>query len=161
MQRSLESRTQRLDHLLARLNAQRPQARLARADERLQMLRQRLQRYLGDKRERDSSRLANARSRLLAQHPLALLGRAGERAETARERLRRSLHVDIERRSARLGELARTLHAVSPLATLDRGYAILLAADGGVVRSVTQAPPGAALRARVADGVLDLRVDGT
>jgi exodeoxyribonuclease VII large subunit len=161
MQRSLESRTQRLDHLLARLNAQRPQARLARADERLQMLRQRLQRYLGDKRERDSSRLANARSRLLAQHPLALLGRAGERAETARERLRRSLHVDIERRSARLGELARTLHAVSPLATLDRGYAILLAADGRVVRSVTQAPPGAALRARVADGVLDLRVDGT
>jgi exodeoxyribonuclease VII large subunit len=161
MQRSLDSRTQRLDHLLARLNAQRPQARLARADERLQMLRQRLQRYLGDKRERDSSRLANARSRLLAQHPLALLGRAGERAETARERLRRSLHVDIERRSARLGELARTLHAVSPLATLDRGYAILLAADGRVVRSVTQAPPGAALRARVADGVLDLRVDGT
>jgi exodeoxyribonuclease VII large subunit len=161
MQRSLESRTQRLDHLLARLNAQRPQARLARADERLQMLRQRLQRYLGDKRERDSSRLANARSRLLAQHPLALLGRAGERAETARERLRRNLHVDIERRSARLGELARTLHAVSPLATLDRGYAILLAADGRVVRSVTQAPPGAALRARVADGVLDLRVDGT
>jgi exodeoxyribonuclease VII large subunit len=124
------------------------------------MLRQRLQRYLGDKRERDSSRLANARSRLLAQHPLALLGRAGERAETARERLRRNLHVDIERRSARLGELARTLHAVSPLATLDRGYAILLAPDGRVVRSVAQASPDTVLRARLADGELRVTVDG-
>ena len=113
--RGLESRTQRLDHLLARINAQRPQARLARADERLHMLHRRL-------------------------------------ADRARG--------GIERRASRLGELARTLHAVSPLATLDRGYAILFERESGrVVRSVTQATPGAPLRARVADGEIDLRVE--
>ena len=113
--RGLESRTQRLDHLLARINAQSPQARLARADERLHMLHRRL-------------------------------------ADRARG--------GIERRASRLGELARTLHAVSPLATLDRGYAILFERGSGrVVRSVTQATPGAPLRARVADGEIDLRVE--
>jgi exodeoxyribonuclease VII large subunit len=115
LRRGLESRTQRLDHLLARINAQSPQARLARADERLHMLHRRL-------------------------------------ADRARG--------GIERRASRLGELARTLHAVSPLATLDRGYAILFERGlGRVVRSVTQATPGAPLRARVADGEIDLRVE--
>lgn len=115
LRRGLETRAQRLDHLLARINAQRPQMRLARADERLHMLHRRL-------------------------------------ADRARS--------GIERRASRLGELVRTLHAVSPLATLDRGYAILFErASGGVVRSVTQATPGAQLRARVADGEIDLRVE--
>ena len=115
LRRGLETRAQRLDHLLARINAQRPQMRLARADERLHMLHRRL-------------------------------------AERARG--------GIERRASRLGELVRTLHAVSPLATLDRGYAILFEREsGGVVRSVTQAAPGAQLRARVADGEIDLRVE--
>ncbi|WP_395683679.1 exodeoxyribonuclease VII large subunit [Dokdonella sp.] len=159
LQRGLESRAQHLDHLLARLNAQRPQARLARADERLQMLRQRLQRRLDESRERGTARLGHARTRLLAQHPLALLARAGERADAARERLRRGVQVGVERRNARLGELARTLHAVSPLATLDRGYAILLERESAtVVRSIAQAPAGTALRARLADGELALTV---
>jgi len=162
MQRSLESRTQRLDHLLARLNAQRPQARLARADERLQALRQRFVHRFDASLERALARSHHARARLLAQHPVALLARITERAQTARERLRLGAQRAIERRAARLGELARTLHAVSPLATLDRGYAILLERDSGqVVRSTTQARPGIALRVRLADGEIGARVDDT
>jgi exodeoxyribonuclease VII large subunit len=160
MQRGLESRAQRLDHLFARLGAQRPQARLARADERLRSLRRRLDDRIGGTLERGASRLAQARTRLLAQHPTALLARISERAQAARERLRLGARLGIERRSARLGELARTLHAVSPLATLERGYAILFERESGrVVRSVEQAPAGAALRARVADGEIGVRVE--
>jgi exodeoxyribonuclease VII large subunit len=52
------------------------------------------------------------------------------------------------------------LNAVSPLATLDRGYAILLdRRSGRVVRSVTQIAADSAIRARLADGEIDLRVD--
>jgi exodeoxyribonuclease VII large subunit len=161
MQRGLESRAQHLDHLLARLNAQRPQARLARAEERLLTLQQRLQRRLDDSRERSSVRVGHARMRLLAQHPLALLARAGERADAARERLRRGAQIGVERHEARLGQLARTLHAVSPLATLERGYAILFERESGVVvRSVAQVPAGSALRARIADGEIGVRVEG-
>lgn len=137
LRRALESRTQRIDHLLARLNAQRPQARLARADERLHALRR----------------------RLFARHPAALLARRDEHSRALIDRLRRATRHGVERRRAHLGELARTLHAISPLATLERGYAILLDAGGGqVVRSVTQAPPGRALRARLADGELAVTV---
>jgi exodeoxyribonuclease VII large subunit len=160
LQRGLESRTQRLDHLLARLTAQRPQARLARADERLHMLHRRLlDRVRGDV-ERRAARLAQARTHLRMQHPAASLMRAAEHARAVRERLHACTTRGIERRASRLGELARTLHAVSPLATLERGYAILIERESGrIVRSVVQAPNGTALRARLTDGYLAVHVD--
>jgi len=160
LRRALESRTQRLDHLLARLGQQRPQARLARAVERLSMLRQRLAHRIDGAFERRTSRLAQARTRLLAQHPTALLSRIADRAFAARERLRVAAEQQLDRRTLRLGQLARTLHAVSPLATLDRGYAILFERESGrVVRSVQQALEARLLRARVRDGEIDVRVD--
>ncbi|MBA8889075.1 exodeoxyribonuclease VII large subunit [Dokdonella fugitiva] len=159
LRRALESRTQRIDHLLARLNAQRPQARLARADERLHALRRRLLERVHGALERRDARARQLRLRLFARHPAALLARRDELARALIDRLRLATRHGVERRRARLGELARTLHAVSPLATLERGYAILLDADGGeVVRSVTQAPPGRALRARLADGEIAVAV---
>jgi exodeoxyribonuclease VII large subunit len=52
------------------------------------------------------------------------------------------------------------LNAVSPLATLDRGYAILIDRQSGhVVRSVSNVSEQSKLRARLADGDVDLRVD--
>lgn len=50
--------------------------------------------------------------------------------------------------------LAARLDNLSPLKTLARGYAIALTEDGGVVRSVEQAPAGAHVDVRVADGTL-------
>ena len=68
--------------------------------------------------------------------------------------------ASAERRALRLAELARTLNAVSPLATLDRGYAILLDRQSGhVVRSVSNVSAASKLRARLADGEVDLSVD--
>ncbi|HEY0178306.1 MAG TPA: exodeoxyribonuclease VII large subunit, partial [Dokdonella sp.] len=66
----------------------------------------------------------------------------------------------LERRRAALDELARALQAVSPLATLERGYAILLERESGrVVRSVAQAAAARRLRARLADGEIDVVAD--
>jgi len=159
MLRTLEGRAQRLDHLLARIQAQRPQARLARARERLLNLQRRLlDRVLGA-RERRQARVVQLRTRLLAQHPAVRLARDAAHAGALDERLRGTIVRALERRRARLGELARTLHAVSPLATLERGYAILLEdGSGRVVRSVKQAAPSTRLRARLADGEIALRV---
>jgi len=160
LQRNLDARSQHLDHLLARINAQRPQARLARAGERLQMLHRRLADRIGGDLAGDHARLAQLRTRLLAQHPSAPITRGAEHASTLAGRLRNATQRGLERRDARLAELARTLHAVSPLATLDRGYAILFEHESGrVVRSVAQATPGLALRARLADGGFALRVE--
>jgi exodeoxyribonuclease VII large subunit len=45
------------------------------------------------------------------------------------------------------------------LAVLDRGYALVLNAEGGVVRSVAQIGPGDPLTTRLADGVFTSRVE--
>ena len=159
LRRVIESRVQRIDHLLARVNAQRPQARLGRADERLSALRRRLLETVHGRLERRAGRLALSRTRLFARDPATLVSRRAERVHTLGARLHAVVALGIGQRAARLGEFARTLNAVSPLATLERGYAILSERESGrVVRSVAQAPAGTPLRARLADGELDLQV---
>jgi exodeoxyribonuclease VII large subunit len=160
LHRALEARAQRIDHLLARLNAQRPQARLVRADERLQHLHRRLAERVRDGTDRRESRLALLRMRMLAQHPTTLLARRAERVHGLHDRLGNGMRGGLERRDAHLAELARTLHAVSPLATLERGYAIVQERDTNrVVRSTAQVGEDTRLTARLADGVIALRID--
>lgn len=159
-QRRLQSLTQRVDHLLARLQTQRPQARLSRDRERLAHLRHRLLGVLRERRQRDRTRLDRLHARLLARHPqqrLPLLQR--QLAEQA-QRLRHAIARQLERDRHALQQAARTLHAVSPLATLERGYAILFDADGTVVRASGDVNEGEDVRARLADGELKLRVLG-
>jgi exodeoxyribonuclease VII large subunit len=159
--RKLETSSQRLDHILARLQTQRPQMRLAHAGERARALQQRLGAIARSGLENRSLRMARLRTRLAAHDPFALLAQRRERAHALGARLRGAIARSTERRAQGLAELVRTLNAVSPLATLDRGYAILFDRETGrVVRSVTQVAVDSALRARVVDGEIDLRVEG-
>ena len=159
LRRGLESRVQRVDHLLARIQSQRPQVRLAHSSERLVALGRRLHACSLSGLERRRSRLAQLHLRLVARHPASLLQQRRAYAKDLRSRLGASAAQAIERRRSRLGELARTLNAVSPLATLERGYAILFdPASGTVVRSVADATTGAPLRARLADGSVEMTV---
>jgi exodeoxyribonuclease VII large subunit len=41
---------------------------------------------------------------------------------------------------------------------LNRGYAVVERAEGGLVRSVTEVAPGAAIRVRLSDGRFDAQV---
>lgn len=160
LRRSLENRAQHLDHLLARLSTQRPQARLARAAERMATLDQRLRLQARLGLERHSARLAKLHSRLRAGGPSTRMEARGAALDLLHARLERAARGVIERRSTRLQVAARALHAVSPLATLERGYALLFERDSGaLLRSAEDARPGLALRARLADGELALRVE--
>lgn len=157
-QRRLQAYGQRVDHLLARLQAQRPQARLARDRERLTNLHRRL---LGARRESAQqlqARLERLHARLLAQHPRQRLTLLRRLLAEQVQRLRQSIEHRLERERLTLQHAGRALHAVSPLATLERGYAILFDVDGRVVRSVKGVVADAPLRARLADGELPLRV---
>lgn len=157
-QRRLQSLTQRVDHLLARLQAQRPQARLSRDRERLAHLRHRLLTVLREHQQRDRIRLDRLHGRLLARHPQQQLPLLQRRLAEQSQRLRQAIARQLERDRHALQQAARTLHAVSPLATLERGYAILFDADSKVLRSAQGVESGDALRARLADGELTLRV---
>jgi len=156
--RKLQARIQRVDHLLARLQAQRPQARLARDRERLMHLQRRL---LGVQREQSQRRLnalERAHARLLAQHPRLRLMLLQRRLAELRQRLLSSIERKLERDRATLRHSGRALHAISPLATLERGYSIIFDANGKVVRSSKGIDEGTPLRARLADGELPLIV---
>jgi exodeoxyribonuclease VII large subunit len=159
--RKLETVAQKIDHAIGRLQAHRPQARLARANERASALEQRMRAIVRNGIELRSLRASRLRARLAVQDPQLLLARRRERTRMLGDRLRAAVSRAAERKALRLAELARTLNAVSPLATLDRGYAILFdRASARVVRSVAELDVDSAVRARLADGEIDLRVDG-
>ncbi|WP_267221675.1 exodeoxyribonuclease VII large subunit [Dyella silvae] len=156
-QRRLQSRIQRVDQLLARLQAQRPQARLARDRERLMHLHHRMRGLQREQAQRRRAALDRVHARLLAQHPRLRLMLLRRQLTGLSQQLRQSIERRLERDRLTLQQTGRALHAISPLATLDRGYAILFDADGKVVRSAQNVPEGSSLRARLADGELKLR----
>jgi exodeoxyribonuclease VII large subunit len=157
-QRKLQGHAQRLDHLFTRLHTQRPQARLARDHERLLHLQRRLSAVLREQSQRRHTQLERLHARLLALHPRARLPLLARRLAEQDQRLRRAIAYTLERQQTALRHAGHALHAVSPLATLERGYAILFDANGQVLRSANNVATGTALRARLVDGELPLRV---
>ena len=137
LQRRLRSANQTLDHLVGRLRTQHPRTRLRLGRQRLDQL----------------------RARLLRQRPTNALQRRHDHLLRLRRHLTTCMTKALQRRRGKVDELRRALNAVSPLATLQRGYAILLDADGNVVKSVAQARATTRFVARLADGEIALKRD--
>ena len=135
LQRQLEKRQQRLDQLGARLArpsdaAHGQQRTLARLEHRMRQA-------------------VLLKLQLLAQQQQAL------EADFAKKMQR---HLDALGQC--LERAALRLQLLDPQLVLRRGYALLTDAQGSVVHSVQQAPPGARLQARLADGEVELTVSG-
>jgi exodeoxyribonuclease VII large subunit len=155
--RTLETAVQRLDHILSRLQAQHPRARLLQGSDRLAALRTRLTHVAQNVLREADGAMHQARLRLLAEHPRARVDALGHTLEDRQRRLEAAISLQLERKQRRTAELRRALHGVSPLATLDRGYAIMFDDQGRTVRSVQGVVPDAILEARLSDGTLHLR----
>ena len=101
------------------------------------------------------------RSRPVLADPLRALAVRGDEIDRARTAARRDIRRRVSTESDRVGHLAARLATLGPAATLARGYAVVqTGADGSVLRSVTDAPPGARLRIRVADGAVEATSEG-
>jgi exodeoxyribonuclease VII large subunit len=61
----------------------------------------------------------------------------------------------------RVNRASVALDALSPLAVLSRGYALLYAADGKLLRSASETAAGRTIRARLAHGTLEAEVTQT
>lgn len=131
---AIDSRQQHLDRLAQRLG--RPSARVHGAQLTLDRLDQRL-------------RSALQRPVWQGQQRLARLADALPRAAAR----------NTERHRARLERAAQALSLLDPQLVLERGYAIVTAADGTVVRRRADLRPGQPVRARLADGSVPLTVD--
>ncbi|ALN81582.1 exodeoxyribonuclease VII large subunit [Lysobacter antibioticus] len=155
----LRQAMQRADRAGLRLNALRPQARLAALRVRQQDALRRLEQAWRRQLERERARLRHADAVLRAHQPQRRIARLRERLSALAHRPQAAIARRLRNDALRLRGLARSLEACSPLATVARGYAIVQHEDGRVVRSVLDAAPGDRLQARVSDGQLRLVVE--
>ena len=133
--RRLDRASQRLDQAAAHLG--RPSSRTAQQHLRIERQAQRL-------------RFALAARTRSSQDELA----------AARDRLRGSIATRLERAGRQCERLEMRQQLLDPRLVLQRGYALLTdAGSGHAITSVAQAHAGQAVRAALADGEVDLRVE--
>jgi exodeoxyribonuclease VII large subunit len=118
---------------------------------------------LGQRAVEDRAQSLDWLSRRLAQaSPAAVVERSIARLANLQQRLVVSARETVSEMNHRLELAMRGLHSVSPLATLDRGYAIVEdASTGKVLLKASDAAPGDAIRARLAEGELIATVTST
>jgi exodeoxyribonuclease VII large subunit len=141
-----------------------------RADSRMAALLHRLEQRLDDLAFRMESavyqqirgrqrEVAELTATTLRYDPRQQLAHARGHFEACRSRLDRTLERTIEAAGGRLNALNAQLHSLSPLAVLDRGYALVLDAQGSLVRTASQVVAGANVRTLLSDGEFTSRVE--
>lgn len=157
-QHALGNAMQRADRLALRLRAHSPQARLQLLQRRQQDAGRQLRARMTQVLERLQARLQRTQARLHAHNPQRDLARLQQRLRALHPQT--AMQRRMQHDQLRLRSLARSLEAVSPLATVARGYAIVTRpADGSVVRSAAEVSAGERLRAQLADGSIEVRVE--
>ncbi|MBF7731158.1 exodeoxyribonuclease VII large subunit [Pseudomonas sp. N040] len=146
----LDGSTRRLRH---------PGERLRQQAQRLDDLDMRLRRALQLQMQGQQQKLARVDAHLATQHPGRQLTLLEQRLRNLAERLPRAMHSQLALRRQAFSAAVHGLQLISPLATLGRGYSILLDQRGQAIRSAAQTQPGQKLRARLAEGELQVRVE--
>jgi exodeoxyribonuclease VII large subunit len=134
---------------------------VAEEAQRVRQLRDRARSILQTWLANETRQLDAVRQRPVLGDPRGGLAERSEEVTDLVERARRSVGHRLDRAHDDVGHHLARVRALSPLATLKRGYSVLQDADGHVVTSIDQTKPGAKLRASVADGRIDVHVDGT
>jgi exodeoxyribonuclease VII large subunit len=98
---------------------------------------------------------------VLRHDPRRRLAHASGHVADSRARIVRAVERTIEGGRSRLGSLDARLRALSPLAVLERGYALVLNEQGGVVRSAAELATGDRVKTRLAAGAFTSRVEET
>jgi exodeoxyribonuclease VII large subunit len=121
---------------------------------------QRLEELLNRKISQNSAGLESLKTSLRFYSPARRLQNETQQLD---ELLRRAVRAQLQRlnlQSAHLSGASRRLESLSPLAVLRRGYAVLTnLEDGKIVKNAQDIPMGAQLRARLASGALDVKVE--
>ena len=179
----------RLDYANARLQAiensavfKNPAGAVRSYTQRVDELTHRLRSGLLNNLSQSKSRLANPASRLAALHPARLIERSRSQVESLQARLRWALGGKSKRAGDRLAMLEsrlsgvnpkhrlaiagqrllsaeRQLEALSYRSILARGFSVTKLADGQIVRSASQVPPGAQIKTFLHDGIVNSTVD--
>lgn len=124
----------------------------------LGVARGRLSRAVHNRLDREQQRITSLRSRPSLARPHTVLERMQGDVTATVQRARRHLDHRLTRADGDLAHVLARLRALSPASTLGRGYAIVQAADGRVIRDAATVDVGDALRVRLAEGELRVTV---
>ena len=105
-----------------------------------------------------ATRIATLTTRLEHHNPTLRLALFRRRLESADDCLARTSVTTISTRTTSLHHATARLEALSPLAVLNRGYALIYAADGTILRDAADTTPGEKIRARLATGTIEAEV---
>jgi exodeoxyribonuclease VII large subunit len=120
-------------------------------------LRDRMERSVKGWLERELAWLRATRSRPALADPVREIERQSEQVEALVRRARTSLDASLTRASDDVAHTRARLLALSPAATLKRGYAIVQADSGDVVRAASEVADAAELTVRFAEDQLRVR----
>jgi exodeoxyribonuclease VII large subunit len=150
---------QRFTALSFAQNHNRLEALIGRHAQRLDDLSRRAEGSANRNLRNPRANLVALTARLERQSPGVRLVLARRRLERADQSLSRFAAAANTPRLARLNHALARLHALSPIAVLSRGYALVYAADGSLLRSTAATRPGEVVSARLAAGSLTAKVE--
>jgi exodeoxyribonuclease VII large subunit len=123
----------------------------------IQELRDRMTRCVKGWLDRETAWLQAVRSRPAIADPVREIERQAEQVDALVSRARQSLHASLNRATDDVAHTRARLLALSPAATLKRGYAIVQAGDGSVVRAASAVDADEELMLRFAEDQLTVR----
>ncbi|WP_158788859.1 exodeoxyribonuclease VII large subunit [Granulicella sp. L46] len=152
---------QRLSALNADAILRRARTTFERRAQHLDDLTDRAETSLNRTLNRQHQRLAQLETRLRRQDATLRLANDRHRFQSLTQRLRATRTIPLQQAHTRLNRATSRLEALSPLRVLERGYALVYAPDGTLLRNATQAPAGTAITAQLAKGRLRAKVTST
>jgi exodeoxyribonuclease VII large subunit len=162
LERAMRFQLLKAHQRLSRLPATRTETRIStllhRSAQKLDELTFRLEGVLAAQVQLSRNHLADLAASVLRHDPRQQVAHAREHLNEFRARLARMIERRMQIASASLGSFDARLHSLSPLAVLDRGYALVIGADGAIVKSIVQLDAGDELTTRISDGSFTSRV---
>ena len=132
-----------------------------RLEQRLDDLGFRLEQTISSQLRLRQGSVAELVAAVLRHDPRQGMSRTRERLVAGCTRMAHSMERSLQSSAFALKALDAQLHSLSPLAVLHRGYALVVDAQGGLIRSSAQVAAGKLVTTRLADGAFISRVEST
>lgn len=155
---------QQINHAL--LQVRQLEKRIPHPARIMQMIQQRLDdlnlrslRAVRNLLEQKRARLAHLKDLLSGQNPGRVIAQQKDRCLRLTQSLTRLIKTGLQQWQNRINQLSHNLDTVSPLATLGRGYSIVQAENGRIIRRAGELSIGDKIRTLFGEGRADCIVD--
>jgi len=139
-------------HQHSKLQLLHPARRLQQQQQRLDELQIRLSQAIQQRLARKAQQLQLQQKSLALVSPQQRLQRQQQQLQQLQHKLQQAMAGQQQQHWQRWQRLSGQLHIVSPLATLQRGYSIVFAEDGAVIKDQQQLEHGSQVNVRLASG---------